>query len=54
MSREFFHEIDDAVDPQRIIELFKSVIAIPSPRFGEGPLAHHVGTFLSGMGARVE
>lgn len=54
MPKELFQEIDDAVDPQRIIEFFKSVIAIPSPRFGEGPLAHHVGTFLNGMGARVE
>jgi acetylornithine deacetylase len=54
MPRDVFERIEAAVDADRILDFFKSVIAIASPRFGETALARHVGTFLSGMGATVE
>jgi acetylornithine deacetylase/succinyl-diaminopimelate desuccinylase-like protein len=49
-----YERIDACIDQDRIIEFFKSLIKIPSPRFGETELAHHIGTFLAGIGARVE
>lgn len=46
--------IDSAVQPERIVDFFKSIIRIPSPRFGEIELARHIGAFLSGVGVHVQ
>lgn len=42
------------IDQDRIVEFFKSIVRIPSPRFGEEALARHLGNFMSGIGMRVE
>lgn len=46
--------IDAAIDQDRIVEFFKSIVRIPSPRFGEEPLARHLGNFMAGIGLSVE
>ncbi|MGQ0572006.1 MAG: M20 family metallopeptidase, partial [Armatimonadota bacterium] len=48
-----YDRIDQAMNPDRVLDFFKDIIRIPSPRFGERELAHHIGTYLAGMGCRV-
>ena len=45
--------VDKAVSEDRIIEFFKSIVRIPSPRFEEEAVARHIGTFMNGMGLKV-
>ena len=45
--------VDKAVSEDRIIEFFKSIVRIPSPRFKEEAVARHIGTFMNGMGLKV-
>lgn len=49
-----FGRIDAMIDEARIVDFFKSIVRVRSPRFEEEALARHLGTFLSGMGVDVE
>lgn len=46
--------IDAQIDQDRIVQFFKSIVAIPSPRYQEEAVARHIGNFLTGIGLRVE
>lgn len=46
--------IDRVIDEGRIVDFFKSIVRIPSPRFHEEAVARHIATYLDGMGLKVE
>lgn len=49
-----FSRIDAAIDEARIIDFFKGIVGVRSPRFEEEDLARHLATFLSGMGLKAD
>jgi len=48
------HRVDEAINEERILDFFKGIVRIPSPRFEEENVARYIGAYLDGMGMKVE
>ena len=48
-----FDRIDAQISQERIVDFFKSIVAVPSPRFEEEAVARHIGNYMAGIGLSV-